>query len=101
MRMSDCRWLAAHVRSKFFRKSFNEHYFNFLQSFNVLWYSWARGCAIIWEVPGSTHARACGNLEVTYYFCPHSVVLRSTQPLTEISLWVKCDRSVELATLPS
>ena len=101
MRMSDCRWLTVHIRPKSFRKRFIEHHFSFLQSFHALWCSWFRGLGTIWEVPGSTPARAFGNLEVTYYFCLHSVALGSTQPLTEISLGVKCDRSVELTTLPS
>ena len=83
--MSNCRWLTVHVRPKAFRKSFNEHHFSFLQSFHVLWCSWFRSCATIWDVPESTPARAFGNLEVNY-FCLHSVALVSTQPLTEIPL---------------
>jgi hypothetical protein len=37
------------------------------------------------EVPFSILGKILGNYQVTYSFCPHSVALGSTQPLTEVS----------------
>ena len=48
-----------------------------------------------------------GSVTCHLYFCPHSVALGSTEPLTEISehqgisMWVKCVWRLELTTLPS
>jgi hypothetical protein len=41
--------------------------------------------ATILEVPGSIPCRVLGNFHVTSSFCPHSVVLGFTQPLTEMT----------------
>jgi hypothetical protein len=38
-----------------------------------------------WEFPGSIPGMILGNFQVMYSFYSHSLVLRSTQPLTEIS----------------
>jgi len=47
-----------------------------------------------------------GNFQASYSFCPHSVALGSTQPLTDMhtrgfSLGVKNGQHAELSTLPS
>jgi len=52
------------------------------------------------------HGGVLGNFKVTYSFCPHSVALGSTHPLTEKTTkefpWgVKCGRRIEQKTLPS
>jgi len=37
------------------------------------------------EVPGSIPGRALGIFQVACYYCPHSVALEFTQPITETS----------------
>jgi len=48
-------------------------------------WSWLRQRTTRWEVPGSNSGRVIGKFKVTYTVCPHSVVLRYTHPLTEMS----------------
>ena len=38
------------------------------------------------EIPDSIPSRVLGNFHATFSFCPHSVVLESTQRLTEVSI---------------
>jgi hypothetical protein len=44
-----------------------------------------RHCSTILEVPGSIPCRVLGNFQVTSYFCPQSLALGLTQPLTEMT----------------
>ena len=42
-----------------------------------------RHCVSRWEVPGSIPGRVLEHFQLTYSFCPQSVILGSTQPLTD------------------
>jgi len=47
--------------------------------------SWFRQCTTRHEVPGSIPGIVFGKFQATYFFCPHSVALGSTHPLTKMS----------------
>jgi hypothetical protein len=95
-------WTVSHVHST--AKSFVSEYKNYFVNWGRRWRSWLRQCATCRKVTGSIPGCAIG---VSLWHNPsgRTLVLGSTQPLTEMSTrntswWGKGGRCLGLTTLP-